>query len=353
MEEEAGKRETIRSAPQRGLTRREVMVRGAGVASAALLASIARLAPSLWVGPARAQSLKKVTWAMGYTGTVDVLAVYAAKERGIFRRHGLDVDIVEYRGGGEFIQSYAAGASRFGLGAALPALQGMARGIKITMVALSVDMLVESLQVPKNSPVRSFTELKGKRIGITRFGSLSEAEVRILLKAHGMSPSDVTLVPLGSLNALVAALAAGQLDATINTGIIAAQAVANGIARTLVWMRDVVKSSANEVMTATDEMIATEPDTIRALLQSYFEAVKYIRTYPRYAVEEFVAIWGADRAVARAYYEADIGTISPDGAFKRAGLEWAVRTAVELKLIDKPLDLARVHTTKFVPVSVD
>jgi ABC-type nitrate/sulfonate/bicarbonate transport system substrate-binding protein len=323
------------------------------VAAGAVLAAASHLAPSLWVAPARAQGLKKVTWAQGYTGTVDVLAVYAAKERGIFRKNGLDVEIVEYRGGGEFIQSYAAGASRFGLGAALPALQGMARGVKITMVALSVDMLVESLQVPKNSPVKSFKELKGKRIGITRFGSLSESEVRILLKENGMAPTDVTLVPLGSLNALVAALAAGELDATINTGIIAAKAVADGVARTLVWMRDVVKSSANEVITATDEMIANEPDVIRALLRSYFEAAKYIRTYPRYAVAEFVHIWGATPAVAQTYYDSEIGTISPNGAFKRPGLEWAVRTAVELKLIDRPLDLAKVHTTKFVPVNVD
>lgn len=301
---------------------------------------------------ASAAGMRNLDVGQGYDGTTEIVAFHAAADRGFYQQNGLNVKFVQVGGGGALAEAFAAKAVNYGITASFTATAAISHNVPIKIVALALDPLLEVLVVRPDAGIEKIQDLKGKRLAITRQGSLTEFETLYVVNKAGLTRGDVQIVPLGSVGAMRTALARKQIDGAMMFGVDVNQAEFDRVGKPLQPMVKLAPHAGNESFAARTDFIQKEPDVIRALLRAYYQAVHYISRNPDYTTSLFVKLYNVEKAIAAAYYADTIALLSRDGQFSLEGLEFMMKGAVSLKLIPAPIPLDRVITREFVPVQV-
>jgi NitT/TauT family transport system substrate-binding protein len=170
-------------------------------AAAAALASV----------PALAQT--KVTGGIAAFNEA-LLPVYVAKEKGYFTAEGINLELVDFKGGGPAVQAMAGGSIDICFCAADHVIRLRTRR-QPAQVLVGLDTFHSYALVSKaSSPVTDLASLKGKRIGITAPASLTDNTIRYSLKALGMNPDrDVEITNGGVGSSMQAAIDTDRIDA--------------------------------------------------------------------------------------------------------------------------------------------
>jgi len=134
--------------------------------------------------------------------------LWLTHEEGFFRKHGLDSNLIYIRGGSTAVQAILAGEIQFGHLSPAPMLTAWAQGADFVWVGTTTHQMVFTLLAEPG--ITKGTELKGKKIGITRIGSASDLAVRTALEQFGMNPKDVAMIALGGIPEILAAMRAGK-----------------------------------------------------------------------------------------------------------------------------------------------
>jgi NitT/TauT family transport system substrate-binding protein len=148
--------------------------------------------------------------------STSAVVLFVARDGGYFEREGLAVTITEFTSGAEAERAMVAGAVDMGGGGVGSTLLMANQGIKAKNVVLfqkkPIFTLVASNRI--TGKPGDLKALKGKTIGISSPGSLTDLFLRIALRDAGLDPDrDVTLVATGGLNAHLPALQSGRVDA--------------------------------------------------------------------------------------------------------------------------------------------
>ena len=143
-------------------------------------------------------------------------SIWAAEEKGLFRKHGVDVEVIFIGGGGaRVVSSLLAGDIHFSVGGGEGSIRSQMRGAE-TVIASST--LTKGLQRILAKPeIKSYQDLKGRKIGITQFGSAAHLVLALMLKKWNMRPDQVQTLQVGSSPALLASLEKGGIDAAVLT----------------------------------------------------------------------------------------------------------------------------------------
>jgi ABC-type nitrate/sulfonate/bicarbonate transport system substrate-binding protein len=137
--------------------------------------------------------------------------IWVAQEEGLFKKHGLDVELIHIASTSKAIQSMVAGEIQFTTADALNSIQAVAAGADVVMVCEGVNRFVFSLMA--RPELKRLADLKGKKIGITRIGSSTHTAVMFAVNKAGLGPNDYTLLQLGEVPNILTTLLAGQIDA--------------------------------------------------------------------------------------------------------------------------------------------
>lgn len=144
------------------------------------------------------------------------VVLYVAKEQGFFEKEGLDVRIVEFSSGAEAERAMVTGAVDMGGGGLGSTFLMANKGIKAKNIVLFQKKPIFTLVASSKFQAKpgDLKALKGKTIGISGPGSLTDLFLRIALRDAGLDPDrDVTIVATGGLNAHQPALQTGRVDA--------------------------------------------------------------------------------------------------------------------------------------------
>ena len=143
-------------------------------------------------------------------------SIWAAEEKGLFRKHGVDVEVIFIGGGGaRVVSSLLAGDINFSVGGGEGSIRSQMRGAE-TVIASST--LTKGLQRILAKPeIKTYQDLKGRKIGITQFGSAAHLVLVLMLKKWNMRPDQVQTLQVGSSPALLASLDKGGIDAAVLT----------------------------------------------------------------------------------------------------------------------------------------
>ena len=136
--------------------------------------------------------------------------LWVADVAGLFKKNGLDVQIIYTR---LAIESLVAGEIDFGQMTGSLMSSARLQGTDPVMLAGVDDVLTDRLVARPN--IKSVEELRGKRIGIFRFGSASHLRVLNVLPRYGMTDRDVTFLQIGDTPDRLIALFGGSIDATL------------------------------------------------------------------------------------------------------------------------------------------
>lgn len=139
--------------------------------------------------------------------------VWMAQEEGIFKKNGLDVELVHIPSSSRAIQTMLAGQIDFTTADVLNTIEAGLKGADVVMVLGVTNRLIFSLMA--RPEVKQVSDLKGKKIGITRVGSSTHTASLIALGGAGLKQGDYQIFPLMEVPNILTALIAGQIDAGI------------------------------------------------------------------------------------------------------------------------------------------
>lgn len=325
------------------MTRREFLtVAGAGAVGAGL-------GQTLSSRPASAQlrTVKIGTAVLADFGLVAPIAV--AIEKGYFKENGIAVEFTPFRGGPPLLQAVQGGQINIGITGATDVLVFREK-VPVRYVASTVTQNHFTLTTLPG--VSSLAELKGKSIGVTAAGATTWVFANMLAKRQRWVPDrDIKIVPLGPVDAQLAALARGEIEAFI-WGDGAAVYEHEGKVKILMPLTALTPNWISEAAYCTDDYIKSNKDDIRRALRAYFQGIKFIRENQAEAVKIAAkALTWPEPATVKGY-QITTPLYAPDGRIDLEALRFMQNTLLELNVIKQRLPLEDHYTNEFTPVKL-
>jgi NitT/TauT family transport system substrate-binding protein len=268
----------------------------------------------------------------------------------IFASEGLDVTVSSFRGDAQLQQALAAGSVDVGLGSG-PGLGFRVKGAPMIGVAAMYGAPRNlALLIPAKSSIKSVADLKGKRIGVTTAGSLTEWLVRELSRQQGWGSDGIVAAALGQMQARLAAMDRGELDGVVLEAANGYELEEAGRTRNLVLFGDIVKHFYTHVIFATDEMVDKRPELLRRFLRGWFKTVAFMKANREFAVKSEQRTLDVRQSVVEKIYDAQMEGFSLDGAWDPEAIDVIRSSLKELGILPTIPDAKALYTDKFVPV---
>jgi NitT/TauT family transport system substrate-binding protein len=272
--------------------------------------------------PAPAQAQEKIKIAYSSTDTINQVWTIA-QDAGFYKKHGLDVDLVYIGSTTIGIAAIVAQDIQVGNAAGSGVANAAVRGADTVSVGCVINVLAYELVVLDS--IKSAEDLKGKSIGISRFGSASDVAARELLKGLNLRPmEDVKILQIGG---------ASERAAGFSRGIIAGfpsppgnvHLIPGGLPhRILADMADLPKPYPLPFICAvtTKSYLAKKRDTVKKVVMALIEASHYFKTN-REGTQRIVAKYlrGANKAYLDSSYQSTTKIIERVPYTSREGMK--------------------------------
>ena len=207
--------------------------------------------------------------------------LWVADVGGLFKKNDLNAEIIYTRAA---IETLVAGEVDFAQMTGALMSSARLQGADPVMIAGVQDTLEDRLIVRPN--IKSIEELKGKRIGVFRFGAASHLRFLYVLARYGLNDRDVTLLQVGDTPERLIALSGGSIDATLLSPPDHFEAQRMGM-KTLLNLRDFKVPFQGTGLVTTQRLLAKRRDLARRFLKSYVEAIHVVKTNPELSKKAF------------------------------------------------------------------
>jgi NitT/TauT family transport system substrate-binding protein len=143
-------------------------------------------------------------------------AMWVAEQKGLFKKYGIDPEVIVMGGGASrVVSSLLAGEIQFSVGGGDSVIRAALKGADTVLAVSPLKTGLQRLMV--RADVKSVADLRGKKIGVTRFGSASHWVLQLFLRKWNMRNDDIQILQLGSSPANLAALDKGGIDGAVLT----------------------------------------------------------------------------------------------------------------------------------------
>jgi NitT/TauT family transport system substrate-binding protein len=279
-----------------------------------------------------------------------IIPVDVGVKLGIFKKHGLDVKIVNFNGGSKMATAVAANSIDIGDGS----------GTEMALIAKGVPMIAIcettgpipfiGIGVPYDSPIQTIDQLKGKKIGFSSAGSLTDWLIKELVRHQGWKPQDVTGVAVGnSASNIISGFRAHLIDADVAVTSLLLAMDENKTGRLLFPVTKYEGNLASGTLYASNNLIKTNPKAVHEFVAGWVETVNYIRTHKAEAVKIESAVAGLSESVMSKDYDLTIGMFTKACEFDPESLATLKRSFAELKLLPSTPDMSKLYTNEFMP----
>lgn len=237
------------------------------------------------------------------------LPLYLAEEEGFFEAEGIDAEMVVFRGGSDLVRAVVAGSVDIGVTSLAGVTVGISAGQPLKAFWAGYNLpAFDWYAVPA---ISSLAEVKGKRFGITRYGSSTDFLTRYILASNGLDPDrDVQIIQGGDSPMRLAAMQAGQLDVNIFNPPETFIAEERGY-QLLLRQRSLAEDYPFHVFFATETFLSEQSELIEAILRAHVRGVRLTKNDKPRALRTIEARSGP--AYAERTYDAIIPYIHEDG----------------------------------------
>ncbi len=239
------------------------------------------LLPGSLCKPLQAAALEKINVSYGsISGTQS--PVWVAKEKGLFEKQGLDVNLVYIPGGPRSVMAMLGGSVQFVIHSAMPSLEAYVGGADTVLVGSSMNHLDHYLVVP--SSISDPQELRGKTIGVSVLGSLTDVAVREALRLNGLSEREVTILGVGDLSARMGALRTGTIQGTLLIGAQAAAAAKLGFRLLIDFSKLPLEISTSSILSKRAYVLKNAETTMK-FVRAWVEGTYLFKANRKVAIE--------------------------------------------------------------------
>jgi NitT/TauT family transport system substrate-binding protein len=295
------------------------------------MAAVAAIACTALTMPSKASAqakpeLASVTLGLPVT-TSTLLPLYLADEEGYFRKEGVDVKLVAFRGGSSMVMAVVSGSVQMGVGALSSVTVGIDAGQDLQVFYGGFNMAIfDWYAVPR---IKTFKDARGTRIGVSAYGSSTDFLTRYALKLNGIdSRTGARIIQGGASAGRIAAMDSGQLDVNIFAPPETDVAQDRGY-HVVLHQTDIAPDYPFHVFFASRSFLQKNPNTVRAVLRGFVlgkrDKARSIKTLisrvgidPKYAARTY------DEILKGMYEDGRLPTEAGMNAFFDSGIEAGV-----------------------------
>jgi NitT/TauT family transport system substrate-binding protein len=213
------------------------------------------------------------------------------------------------------------------------------RGVPVKLVMLTQENLVFYLLAKPQ--IQKVTDLRGKTIGISYFGSSTHMVAEGILRYYGMAVGkDVNITPSGDDQGRLAALDLGRIDAAVGSPPFDIIATKKGY-KILARASDYLKLPQNGII-ATDKKIETSPDQVKRVIKGTIEALQFVKNQNEEATDIFARWARVDREMAKAIIASHAAGYSVDGSMAEDALQAALQDGLLRAKLEKKVPLSQI-----------
>ena len=222
--------------------------------------------------PAAAQSLKVPFAALSPT----YAPLWIADRAGFFKKYGLDVQLVYISAGSVIIPAILSGQVDIANMSSAPALTAWIRGAELTTVGVTSNRLLHVVMA--GGSIKKPEDLKGKKIGSDRYGSLSDLVLREALRHYNLAPDkDVAVIQTGGLPERLGALKVGAVDGAIVAGDTAFEAEKLGFHKVIDLSQLPIRYPGSTIV-VSKSFLSGKRDVVKRFLRGWIEGIKTAKT---------------------------------------------------------------------------
>ena len=303
------------------------------------LTGVAAIAAFAFTAPASADDLVKMT--IGQRGNWDTAVPELGEKAGIFKKHGITMEMVYTRGSGETVQPVISGNVDLGLAVGtLGAIGYFAKGAPIRIVAAEATGAADYWYAKTNSGIKSLKDAAGKTIAFSTAGSSTNSMVKAFIKEFKL---DVKPVATGSPPATLTAVMSNQVDIGWAAPPFGLKEIDEGKIRLGARGRDtkIIGGQTIRVIIANADALKNRKDVLRRFMQAYAETIDYMYSNDPKVITDYAAFAGITPALAKRVRD----EFFPKSLMQMTeikGLDDLLNDAVELKYTSKPLTKEQV-----------
>jgi len=281
----------------------------------ALIIALGGLFLTCGVGNAKAaegsapQDLKKIV--ISYASIAPHQApVWIAYEAGIFRKHGLDVQLLFVESGTLSVQTLVSGDVMAANTSGAAVIQSALQGSGVVLIAGFLNTFDYKFMVSHD--ITRPDQLNGKVVAVSRIGSSSDFATRYALDKYGLIPDkDVAVIQIGSQPARFSALESGKISGVMVSIPVTAKAAKMGF-NTLADLQMLGLEYQQNSLAVSEKLINAQPDLVRNILKAHVEAIYDAKTHRKEAIAILAKYLKTDDADAlQEAYEACVQALIP------------------------------------------
>jgi NitT/TauT family transport system substrate-binding protein len=263
--------------------------------------------------------------------------LYIGERAGLFKKNQLEAQLIYMPGGSLIVQTLLS--NEVGIASLAPpsAVGAWVKGAELSLVAGGIERALNVLMV--NPKIKRIEDLKGKRVAISRFGSLSDVSLRDALAFHKLRANqDVLVAQLGGLGERMGALTSGVVDGAILNVDQVFQAEKMGF-QILIDLRKLPLTYSTQGVVVSNNFLRAQRSTVKRFLRVYIEGIKIFKTDKEYSMETLGRyIKTSDREILSKTYDVYRDAWESVPLVRREGIQQALDSIPEAKGVKLNLD---------------
>jgi NitT/TauT family transport system substrate-binding protein len=310
----------------------------------AAIAGLGMLAVS--AGTATADDTLKI--AVGQRGSWDTAVSELGQKAGIFKKHGLDLDLLFTQGAGETQQATISGSVDVGIGGGVMGVLGaFEKGAPIRVIGTEVNSAGDYWYVPAASRIKTIRDANGATMAFSTVGSSTQAIVLAIIKEYGLTAAKP--VATGGPPPTFTQVMSGQIDVGWATPPFGIQALEEGKIRIIARGNDIpeIRNQTNRLLISSASVLERRKAAIERYMDAYRETVAYMYADPM-ALKYYAEIASIPESLAKRvrddFFNKEM--LMPD---KVIGMDVIMPAAVTLKYLAAPIPDDKLKTLIQIP----
>jgi len=297
--------------------------------------ALALAAAAVLLDPPAASAADLLKLTVGQRGNWDTSISYLGEKAGIFKKHGLELEIVYTSGSGETLQPVVAGSVDLGLAVGtLGAISAFAKNAPVRIVGAEATGAADYWYAKASSPIRTLQDTNGRTLAFSTQGSSTHSIVRAFIDEFKLTAKPTAT---GNPSATLTAVMTDQVDVGWAAPPFGLKEIEAGQIRIIAKATDaaLVRGQTIRVIVATAEALEKRKDIITRYLDAYRETIDYMYSDNPQVFKDYAAFAQVPEATARRVRDEFFPKtlVNPD-AIK--GLDSLLKEAVNLKFITAP-----------------
>jgi NitT/TauT family transport system substrate-binding protein len=311
-----------------------------------VLLGIVALAVGAFSGSATADDLVKMT--IGQRGNWDTAITHLGEKAGIFKKHGLQLEMIYTSGSGETLQPVIAGGVDLGLAVGtLGAMAAYSKGAPVRIVGAQATGAADYWYA-KNPAIKTLKDTNGYTIAYSSNGSSTHSIVRAFIDEYKLAGTKTQTT--GSPSATLTAVMTDQVDVGWASPPFGLKEIEEGKIHIVAKATDaaLVRGQTIRVLVANAKVLEDRKDVLDRFMRAYRESIDYMYSDNPQVIKDYAEFVRVPETMARRVRDEFFpkGLVNPD---QIQGLDTLIPEAVNLKFIPAPLSKQQITELIQIP----